>query len=257
MRAPRVTPRVPDREASIAVEECGTSEASWLDEIDCARPGHCDPGRPGRVAVLSPHPDDETLAVGGLLHDLVRRGATVSLVSVTDGEAAYPHVSDLASVRRAELETALERLGLLPAVAIRRFRLPDGAVSSHEAALEAQLESTVAGAEWVLAPWPHDGHPDHDATGRAGRRVARALGIRIAFFPVWAWHHLEPTSALGRRLLAKAERWSLSPPTLAAKRRAIDAFVSQRDGRLGAPILPPHVLERFLRPFEIVLRDAP
>lgn len=241
---------------TIEIDDPGAPEASWLREIERAAPGSVRPGRPGRVAVLSPHPDDETLAVGGLLHDLVRHGWRVSLASVTDGEAAYSAVPDLAALRRTELETALDRLGLMPATTAHRLAFPDAGVWTHAAELESRLAPIVAGADWVLAPWPRDGHPDHDATGRTGRHVARALGKRLSFFPVWAWHRLEPTSPEARMLLGVAERWNVSPAGLAAKRRAIDAFTSQRDGCLGAPILPPHVLDRFLRPFEIVLRSV-
>lgn len=241
----------------IEIDEPGASEESWLHEIERAALGRVRPGRPGRVAVLSPHPDDETLAVGGLLHDLVRGGWRVSLASVTDGEAAYSEASTLAALRRTELETALDRLGLLAATTVHRLAFPDARVRTHAAELESRLAPIVADADWVLAPWPSDGHPDHDATGRAGGRVARSLGKRISFFPVWAWHRLEPTAPEARMLLGGAERWDMSPAGLAAKRHAVDAFATQRDGRLGAPILPPHVLERFLRPFEIVLRCRP
>src|SRR5690606_13482681 len=43
-----------------------------------------------RLVLLSPHPDDETLACGGLLRAAGAMGLDVQLVSVTDGEACYP-----------------------------------------------------------------------------------------------------------------------------------------------------------------------
>ncbi|HWN81625.1 MAG TPA: PIG-L family deacetylase, partial [Candidatus Udaeobacter sp.] len=39
-----------------------------------------------RILLLAPHPDDETLAVGGLLQQAVQAGARVRVVYVTDGE---------------------------------------------------------------------------------------------------------------------------------------------------------------------------
>ncbi len=44
----------------------------------------------GRVVVVSAHPDDETLAIGGLLQSLHRAGAGLEMVIATDGEAAFP-----------------------------------------------------------------------------------------------------------------------------------------------------------------------
>jgi LmbE family N-acetylglucosaminyl deacetylase len=40
---------------------------------------------------------------------------------------------------------------------------------------------------WVLAPWQHDGHPDHNAVGRAAATVCRAYGVRLVEYLVAAW----------------------------------------------------------------------
>jgi LmbE family N-acetylglucosaminyl deacetylase len=104
---------------------------------------------------------------------------------------------------------------------------------------------------WVLAPWPDDGHPDHEACGRAAAAVVARGGGQIRFFPVWAWQWAAPVSPEARTMLASAERRDLSPRALHAKRAALRAFTSQQDGILGPAILPSHVLDRFARPFEV------
>ena len=245
---------VPDKDhGAIDVTERGPDEASWRAAIAHAALPSWRPGRRGTVVVVSPHPDDETLALGGLLHDLVRGGWGVRLASVTDGEAAYPKAAGLASIRQAELASALTHLGLGRAVSVYRLGFPDGAVADHAAVLGSRLVPLVAGVSWVFAPWPEDGHPDHEAAGRTAQTVAVACRTSIRFYPVWAWHWATPDTPSAERLLAGAERWDLSPTAVIAKRRALGAFVSQRDGVLGPPILPAHVLEHFLRPFETVL----
>lgn len=245
----------------IDVDDPGPAETAWRAAIDRAALPRWHPGAAGLVLVVSPHPDDETLAVGGLLHDLVAAGWRVRLASVTDGEAAYPGVSGLGAVRRSELASALDRLGIARATVIHHLALPDGHVAQCQAALEARLAPLVAGASWVLAPWRDDGHPDHEACGRAAAAVvARGGGgpIRffpaIRFFPVWAWQWAAPGSPAARTLLASAERRDLSPRALHAKRAALAAFTSQQDSALGPAILPSHVLDRFVRPFEVLLR---
>ncbi|MFC4452498.1 PIG-L family deacetylase [Deinococcus sonorensis] len=40
----------------------------------------------GRVLVISPHPDDETLAVGGIIQDVLNRGGQVDIVFLTSGD---------------------------------------------------------------------------------------------------------------------------------------------------------------------------
>jgi LmbE family N-acetylglucosaminyl deacetylase len=116
------------------------------------------------------------------------------------------------------------------------------------------LEPLATGASWILAPWRGDGHPDHEACGRAAAAVVARGNGRIRFFPVWAWHWATPASPAARALLASAERHDLSPRAVHAKRTALAAFKSQRDGTLGTAILPPHVVDRFTRPFEVLLR---
>src|SRR5262245_29305230 len=98
--------------ARIDVDAPGSDETAWRSAIDRAALPRWRPGAPGVVLVVSPHPDDEVLGVGGLLHDLVAMGWRVRLASVTDGEAAYPDVSDLGALRRRELAAAFDRLGI-------------------------------------------------------------------------------------------------------------------------------------------------
>jgi LmbE family N-acetylglucosaminyl deacetylase len=238
----------------IDVDDPGPAETAWHAAIDRAALPRWHPGPADVMLVVSPHPDDETLAVGGLLHDLVAAGWRVRLVSVTDGEAAYPAVSGLGAVRRRELASALDRLGIADATIVHRLELPDGHVAQCQAALEARLTPLVAGMSWVLAPWPEDGHPDHEACGRAAAAAVARGGGAIRFYPVWAWQWAALGSPEARTMLASAERCDLSPRALHAKRAALRAFTSQQDGILGPAIVPSHVLDRFARPFEVLLR---
>lgn len=78
-----------------------------------------------RILVFSPHPDDETLGLGGYLHEARRRGADVRVVFLTSGDgfqlcaAAKYHgwpsrkrMRQLATDREAEAYTALSKLGV-------------------------------------------------------------------------------------------------------------------------------------------------
>ena len=42
--------------------------------------------RDSRVMVIAPHPDDETLATGGLLQEAVAAASAVRVVYITDGD---------------------------------------------------------------------------------------------------------------------------------------------------------------------------
>ena len=229
-------------------DEHGTGEAIWLGACRSLPTLELPPAAGGTLLVVSPHPDDEVLGVGGLMRSLVERGWSVEIVSVTDGEAAFPDSPDLAAVRASELADALAVLGV-PAK-VTRLHLPDGDVASRRSALEAALVVHVAAAAWVLTTWSGDGHPDHEAVGAATVTACRTVQRPDPWmFPIWAWHWSDPTAAW----FARARTVELVPEVHAAKTAAVVAFASQCDGLRGPPVLRPWVVDRFVRPFETVL----
>lgn len=209
-----------------------------------------------RLVLLSPHPDDETLACAGLLHAAAQAGLPVHLLAVTDGEACYPGDAHwtperLRRQRPGEVERALRELGVQAQV--QRLGIADGQVSADSDRLERALRARLQPGDLVLAPWEQDGHPDHDATGRAAHATSTAPGMRLLRYPVWAWHWLVPGDA---QPPFEAVRLPLPPEAVARKQRAIACFESQLGTSLPpapAPILPSHVVERFHRPFEVYL----
>ena len=210
-----------------------------------------------RVLVVAPHPDDEVLGVGALMAALVSRGAEVTVAAVTDGGAAYPlsptlGPAALARVRVKESDDACATLGVAPP---HRLGLPDGAVATHEPELVDHLRTLLRPGTICLATWAGDGHPDHEATGRAAAQACRTTGAVRVEYPVWMWHWSCPGD--------EAVPWhrvraiSLSDDQLARKRRAVDHFVSQTqalsDHPADAAVLPPFVIDRLVRDQEVVL----
>ena len=208
---------------------------------------------PGRAVVVAPHPD-EVLGVGGLLALLLTAGTRIEVVALTDGEASHPGGSlprhRLASLRRAEQARALEVLGVHTAV--RRLGLPGGGSDGLEQPLLEEL--TVQPGDWLIGPWRGDGHPDHEAVGRACARVAARAGARLLAYPIWAWHWAAPGDQ--RVPWAAATQNALPAGILDLKARAVGESVTQihpLDSPADAPVLPPAVLDRFGRSFELVL----
>ncbi|MGH3772088.1 MAG: PIG-L deacetylase family protein [Pseudonocardiaceae bacterium] len=242
------------------IEGLGAPESTWrawsglaaLDIFDLHPP-------PARAVVVAPHPDDEVLGVGGTLALLTTAGVGVRVVAVTDGEASHPHSptltpTALAQTRRAEQIQALARLGLDRAQ-VHRCGLPDGHLDRHEAGLAATLTGLLDEHTWCLTTWAHDGHPDHEAAGRAAARAAGATGARLLAFPVWAWHWARPADP---RVPWRAARRVPLPPTVAhAKRHAVRAFASQLEPlsaqRGDEAILGPPSVARLTRDYEVIL----
>jgi LmbE family N-acetylglucosaminyl deacetylase len=245
----------------------GTAEDVWRGWLN-AVPENASPARAGATAapvlpewdladadvpmVVAPHPDDEVLGVGGLL-------ATVGdceVVAVTDGEASHPEStvyspSQLATIRQAETITSLSRLGLSHAT-VHRLRHPDGDID--EEALAVELIRRLEPGRWCLATWRHDGHPDHEAVGRAAAHACARTGARLLEYPVWMWHWSTPGDP--HVPWHRMRRITLRPPDVARKAAAITSFRSQVEPLGPAPgdaaILPPHVVDRFRRPYEVI-----
>jgi len=90
-----------------------------------------------RILVFSPHPDDETLGLGGFIHEARRRGADVHVAFLTSGDGfslcaaaryrRWPNRSrmrQLAADREEEARTALSKLGV-PRDHVDFFGYPD------------------------------------------------------------------------------------------------------------------------------------
>jgi LmbE family N-acetylglucosaminyl deacetylase len=210
----------------------------------------------GRAVIACPHPDDETLAIGGIISMLVRAGWSIDVVAVTDGERSHPptatrNAAALAARRRDEQRRALDLLGLDPA-RVHRLGIGDTLVSEHTDRVAAELAALLQPGDWLLAPWEHDGHRDHDAAGRAAIRAATAAGARLLRWPLWAWHWTTPEHPWLEN--CQPLRADLDAAALDAKRRAIDIYRSQTTATGdSAAILPPEVLERHKRDWEVLL----
>jgi len=209
------------------------------------------PGR-GTLVVVSPHPGDETLGAGGIIHDLAARGWRVRVLAVTDGEAAEGR-EDAAAVRapsRARrLEPARALAVLAPRAELMPMRLPDGEIARFAPALEAALGSLATAASLLLATWRSDGHPDREVVGAVAARVAAEHGLPLAEFPVWGWHWSAPSNWP----VARARAWRMSEAAREAKREALAALAAPLAATERDPALLLHVLERFLQPVEVVL----
>lgn len=207
-----------------------------------------------RVVVLAAHPDDEVLGAGGLLRRVAASGAHLTVVWATDGEAAVPAAAEadrraLAIVRRTEASAALQLLQVEP-MRTCWLGLPDGRLTQLSLRLEDLLRPVVAGADLVLATWRGDGHPDHDALGRAAARTVPAE--RLLEYPVWGWHQRRVEDPDWR--WARATMLPLAPADIRSKQRAIAAHVSQVEPTPGRrPVLSAEFLAHFARGAEVFL----
>jgi LmbE family N-acetylglucosaminyl deacetylase len=171
------------------------------------------------------------------------------VLSVTDGEAAYPDWHGLNLIRRKELDEALATLCSRP-LRIIRLALPDGGVQKKMPELIGAIRNLCTSDTTLIAPFEADGHADHEAVGVACLQVANDLDLPIARYPIWAWHHAQPTTFQG----ARWGKFALDAKIQAAKSAAMNCFASQLNpGGAREPIVPAHVLAYFKRDYEAFL----
>ena len=141
--------------------------------------------RRASLLVVFAHPDDEIFH-GGMLAHLADRGARVTLVCATNGEAGKPHpsvgpVDDLGALRAQELELSCARLGIEAPVLLgfhdsarkerQRHDDPHALANVDMLDVEAAIRGVIADVKphVIMTFEPHGGyyHPDHVAIQRA------------------------------------------------------------------------------------------
>jgi N-acetyl-1-D-myo-inositol-2-amino-2-deoxy-alpha-D-glucopyranoside deacetylase len=135
------------------------------------------------------HPDDESLACGGLLAWCAELGARVSILCATRGEMGRGHGGRLQPARRASgIDLALVRTNELQAAAgalgvsdVRVLDYEDGMLPwADTATLEADIrDATIRVCADVVITFGEDGlywHPDHVAIHERTTAAIAALG---------------------------------------------------------------------------------
>ena len=214
----------------------------------------------GRVVVLAPHADDESLGCGGLLALLADAGRPAHVVVVTDGTRSHSSrtwpAPRLRALREAEAQRAVGHLGHGPRVEFLRHvdcGLPDEGTPAFEAAAGrlAGLVSDLA-PDTLVVPWRRDPHCDHVATWRLAW-ARRDPAVRWVEYPVWAWADADAAPLDG-----EAVPWRLDvSAVLDRKGRAVAAHRSQTtrliDDDPEGFLLAPEMLAHFERPWELFL----
>lgn len=202
-----------------------------------------------RVLILVPHPDDESLAVGGYINMCCQNGANVRLILVSDG-----NYRGFRALRYQEFKAATRELGI-PESNLRFWGYPDGSLMLHHEAIDAQLQLEIEQyrPDFVIYPHPHDKHKDHSILGRCAERslghgagsgvLAYAYLIHYKFFqlPAFFSHLLLPP-----RFTTNHEEWHKNVLSLKAYQAKCSALKKYRS-QLRNPFLIPL--------FRVSLRD--
>jgi len=190
--------------------------------------------RTGRVLAVFAHPDDESLACGGLLAQCDTLGIDVSLLCLTHGEHGLwgttrgTEPTELARVRREELEAAAGVLGISDVTVLGH---EDGMLPWIDAdRLEQDIRRAISrAAAEVVITFDNDGlywHPDHVAVHERVTATVAGLG---AAAPALVYVTMPP--GVGRAVVDHAAhvsaRRGLPAPAAMLGVSNVDAFGSK------------------------------
>ncbi|MDO5501821.1 MAG: bifunctional PIG-L family deacetylase/class I SAM-dependent methyltransferase [Actinomycetia bacterium] len=214
------------------------------------------------LLVVVAHPDDETIAAGGLIHAAGRAGIRTTVIVATDGEGSHPdsptHLpAQLGARRRDEVRAAVRTLNRQ--AELRLLGLPDGGLASRVETISALLRGQpddLRPGTLLVSTWSRDGHPDHDAVGAACAALAAESGLRHLEAPIWAWEW-NPESIPADRLI----RHALDERAAETKAAALDCHRSQveplSDAPADAAVVTAALLRHAHRPVEILVDSSP
>ena len=217
-----------------------------------------------RVAIVAPHPDDETLGCGGAIAMLCRKGYDVNVLTISDGTGSHPNSHKypapvLQSNRSEETIAALAILGV-DRSAITFLNLKDGAIPTIRspnfpaAKLCCQKYLNKILPDTVFVPWRSDPHADHRATWQLIQAAILSLGItpQLIEYPIWDW---DPTQQQPANI-HQISGWRLEiGDVLDRKLQAIATYKSQLgqliDDDPDGFCLTAELLTNFTRPWEV------
>lgn len=212
------------------------------------------PWRNARWLVIAPHPDDETLGAGALIHHTAARERLAGIVFLTDGGGSHPNGTPfLQSVRRREARRAVGLLSNKHA-AINWLGWQDGkpfvAGSPSFARSTLRLAAIIRErrVDALVVSDPGDRHCDHIAAFDLARHASSRSRRKLQLFTYSVWGH---ASCGGLRLRTP-------PMPIGLRRRALRAHRSQLSPRMGAGFrLPPRMMRKMGNTDSFVAVDWP
>jgi LmbE family N-acetylglucosaminyl deacetylase len=199
---------------------------------------------PKRIAVIAPHPDDETLGAGGTIARFADKGVEVSVLIVS-GHLPPLYPQEVFETTRREADTALRTLG---ATGWKFLKIP--ATKVHEMPF-AELTDKISGyvretnPEVVLIPFP-DRHIDHRFVFDSAMVVCRPTHPKAPRL-VLAYETLSEThwNAPGIEPMFTPDFFVDITDYIERKRAALECYASQISGSPARSIDACLALSRF------------
>lgn len=191
-----------------------------------------------RVLVVAPHPDDETIGMGGTIAKLISLSIPVRVIFMSNGVTSRDVVRESVESRKRAAKNAMGVLGVND---FNFFDLPDNRFDSLPILEIAKLlESEVSKFRptVVFAPYRYDLNIDHQIASEATSIAVRPklsshvrLYLNYEILSSTAWNHAAPDFS-PNVFVDIQNYWSLKFSALQAYGPEIDASPSARSIRV-------------------------
>jgi LmbE family N-acetylglucosaminyl deacetylase len=169
------------------------------------------------IVIMGAHPDDPESGCGGLAIQAVQAGHRVICLYLSSGVIGWRVGGRLVTeIREKEGEAACAMIGAEP----HFLRFPDTDIPFNQAAV-AKVSDFLRqmDADVVLAHWPVDTHPDHQAVGAlATQSVVGNPEVALAYYEV---------ETGGQTLAFTPNRYVDVTAVAVMKKKAVECHVSQ------------------------------
>lgn len=138
--------------------------------------------RDDRILVVAPHPDDESIGMGGFMTHYAKR---IDVIILTDGRRGNPDETKISSdklcaIRKDECRSALQTVG------INRLFFEDVADGTVIMQKRIQCIKDFSNYKYIFVPNRMDAHMDHRAAYRLFRKIARDNKKVLVEYEVWS-----------------------------------------------------------------------
>ncbi len=147
------------------------------------------PPEAGKVLILAPHHDDETIGCGGTIALYASHGAEVRLIVISDGKKiSFENQiinSDISYIRREETVQAAKILGIQQTYFLD---FPDGELNTYKDEIEKKIKDIIIEFKpnIIFSPSPIDFHPDHIACSKISLLLKNKFPqTQLAFYEVY------------------------------------------------------------------------
>lgn len=164
-----------------------------------------------RVLVLSPHPDDEMIGVGGTMMSFIDKGSSVTIVQFTNGSNSEAISQVEPSLRKKiRLDEAKRVSNEIGASLIVLEDIDDGKlIASMDTVTRLQSIIDKVNPDVIFSPFVNDPHPDHLAVNEILYKVLLSGCAKKYFnvlgYEVWAFCPYNKISLITRYMSKKIE----------------------------------------------------